>query len=223
MENSQLDAVLKKITIFFLYIFAAAMPFAIALTQISLSLACLSWLARVFITKKASFKKLTLEWAFLALIFAEILSLFFSTNFDQSFIYLKRLLLIPIVYLLAQNLNSEKHFKGIIFTFIFSITLYSALGVFAFFEDSSTRLRHIQNSMTTGGITMIGGLACLSMAAFFKEKTWRFVGLLFGVVNMAALILSATRGSWLGFLFGLLVIIYYANKKLFIKITAYIH
>ena len=212
------DFYLERTTIISMYVFAAAMPFSIALTQIALSIALLSWLLRVWGTKTAQFKSLRLEGAFIAFIAVEILALVFSTNFSQNFIFLKRLLLIPIVYLFALNISEKKQFNRIVAVFIIAVTLYSFTGIISFFMDPSLRVRHIQNSMTAGGITMIGGLASFALAAFLADKKWRVVALIFALVNIICLLLTSTRGSWLGFFFGLLLLVYFANKKFFLAV-----
>ena len=163
--HSKTDLYFQKIIIGFLYVFVAALPFSIAVTQISLTIALVFWLARVCFTKGATISRISLEWGFLAFIAAALLSLFFSTNFTQSFIFLKRLLLIPIVYLIAHNTTNEKQFKHIVILFLISISLYSFSGILSYFQNPSLRVRHIQNSMTAGGITMVGSLVSLAIFA----------------------------------------------------------
>lgn len=217
-KYAKLDRTLDKTIIVNLYIFAAAMPFSIALTQISLGLALLAWIGRLLVTRGAQVRRLSIEWAFLAYIAAEVLSLIFSTNFSQSFIYLKRLLLIPIVYLVAFNIRDSKHLKNILVVFLVSLTLYSLTGIYSFFQHPMLRVRHVHNSMTAGGITMIASV--LAFAAFSLGKEVKQKLLLSGVliINLICLLLTNTRGSWLGFLFAMLFIIFYTNRKMLIAV-----
>jgi len=214
----KLDNYLKKSTIFFMYVFVIAMPFKIGLTQTSLGLALLSWLGRIIVTRQVKLQKISLEWAFAVFIASVILSLFFSTNVTQSFIFLKRLLLIPIVYLMALNTDDKKLFERIAILFVISVTIYSLSGIFSFISNPTLRVRHIQNSMTAGGITMIGSLAALALAIVLKNMYIRIAFTLMCIFNLVCLVLTSTRGSWLGFLFGALLIIYYTNKKLIIAL-----
>lgn len=213
-----LDYYLERTTFFSMIVFTAAMPFTIALTQISLSVALLAWLGRILVTHSVRLRRLSLEWAFLAYIAAEIIALVFSTNVPQSFIFLKRLLLIPIVYLFALNVLQKKQLNLLATIFIFSVTLYSLSGIVSFFLHPSLRVRHIQNSMTAGGITMIAALVTFAFAAFDNENKKRWLWFFFGLINTSCLVLTSTRGSWLGFFIGLLFIVYFANRKLFVAI-----
>lgn len=215
MDFKKLDLVLLSTTKYSMYVFAAALPFSIALTQISLGLALLSWLCRRFVIKSIVFRPLGIEWGVAAYIFAELLALVFSTNFSQNVVFLKRLLLIPIVYLFALNILDEKFLRRLIWTFAFSVTAYSFAGIISYFLNPALRVRHIQNSMTAGGITMIGALVTFGLAAFSKETRWRILNLFFTIIISFCLLLTSTRGSWIGFLVGLLFIIYFSNKKLF--------
>ena len=77
MNNTQskTDLYFQKIIIGFLYLFVAALPFSIAVTQISFTVALVFWLARVWFTKGAKISRISLEWGFLAFIAAALLSL----------------------------------------------------------------------------------------------------------------------------------------------------
>ena len=215
-KQSKSDFYLEQTTKYSMYVFAAATPFSIALTQISLTFALLCMLLRRFATKTIRFKSLRVEHGFLAFIIAEILALCFSTNFSQNFIFLKRLLLIPIVYLFAYNILDEKQLKKLLWIFVISVSIYSFTGIISYFLNPTLRVRHIQNSMTAGGITMFGSLVSVGLVLFLKEKKWRYLFLAFALINAVCLLLTSTRGSWLGFFAGLLFMIYFSNKKLFL-------
>jgi len=199
-------------------IFVAAMPFSISVTQMALGLALIVWLVRLLILKTAQVCPLSLEWAFLAFIGAEVLSLIFSTNVLESIIFLRRILLIPIVYLIAFHIKDEKKFRLILTIFIVSLTLYSFIGILTYFTTPSVRVRHIQNSMTTGGITMIASLACFALMPGLKDKYRRRLLFIFGSINAICLFLTSTRSSWLGFLAGILFIIFVTNKKALVTV-----
>jgi len=198
------------------------MPFSIALTQISIGFALLAWLGRLLITKGARVRPLSIEWGFLAYIAAELLALIFSTNFSQSFIYLKRLLLIPVVYLMAFNLKDDRHLRTILTVFFVSLSIYSLWGVLSYFHNPTVRVRHIQNSMTAGGITMVASILGVTIFAVFKDKKLRLISGTMAIINLACLLLTNTRGSWLGFFFALLLIIFYTNRKMLIAIPVLI-
>lgn len=199
-------------------LFVAAMPFSISATQIALGLALLLWIVRLTALKTAQLHSLSLEWVFVAFISAEVLSLIFSTNMLESVIFLRRILLIPIVYLIASHIKDERQFGLILTIFVISVTLYSTLGIFTYFTTPSVRVRHIQNSMTTGGITMISALACFALMTGLKDKNRQRLLFVFGCVNTVCLFLTSTRSSWLGFLAGILFIIFVTNKKALVTV-----
>jgi putative inorganic carbon (HCO3(-)) transporter len=212
-KSKSLDVYLREITIYSMYIFAVMMPFSIAITQIALGIAFVAWLGRIFITRQAKCGRINLEWAFAAYIAAELLALAFSTNLPQSVVYLKRLLLIPIVYLFAHNVEEERQFNRLLFIFVLALTFYSAWGTVSYFLDPSVRVRHIQNSMTAGGLTMIGALAGFAISMLAKKGGWRIAGFSATALNVACLMLTSTRGSWLGFFFGAVMIFFFTKPK----------
>ncbi len=219
-KMNKLDRFSEKSIVVFLYIFAAFMPFKIAVTQSSIGLAIFFWLLRLFVTKGTRFKPLKLEWGFLLFVAASLISLPFSQNVGESFIFLKRLLLIPIVYVLSSQLDDEKIFKRLIYIFVFSVSFYSLLGIKSFLANPTVRVRNIHNSMTAGGITMIGSLAAMALAVLYKKKPWQWIFAVLTLINLMCLILTSTRGSWLGFFVGALLIVYFSNRKLIIAIIA---
>ncbi len=208
------DARLERVIRYSLYVFAAAMPFAIALTQIAVAIAVLAWLTRIVYTRGARWPRLGIEWAFAAFIAAEVLSCIFSTNLGQSLVYLKRLLLLPIVYVVAAGVEDEKTLKHLGLIFIASIALYAVWGISSFFANPEVRVRHIQNSMTAGGITMIGATVTLALALRLSERRYRLLFAVATVVILGCLLLTATRGSWLGFFVAALFLIGAAHRKL---------
>jgi len=218
----QLDSRLKTSFRYSLYLFAAAMPFSIFITQVAIGVLLLCWLGRIFITKQLRFQKTGLEYAFLAYLIAELIALVFSTNFGQSVIYLKRFLLIPIVYSLASGIDNEKDLKTAIYIFIISTGLYSLSGIISYIINPNVRVRHIQNSMTEGGITMLGALAAFTVAWFTKKIFWKIIFLSSTIISIICLVLTATRGSWLGFFVGIFIILFYLNKKILLMIPVMI-
>jgi O-antigen ligase len=217
MAIQKTDSTLETIQTWALYVFAFAMPFSIALTQIAIGVAALAWLMRLFWLKTISFERLGLEWAFLLFVLAALVSTIFSTNVPQSVIFLKRHLLIPIVYIVATSIKNRRLLLYMLFLFALSTALYSVTGIVSYFMDPSLRVRHVHNSMTAGGITMLGALVGWGCALCWHDRLkWFFLAS--GVINLFCLILTSTRGSWLGFGAGLLIIMFMANKKLLLTI-----
>ncbi len=145
------NRILAAVTRGALYVTVAAMPFSIALTQSALAISVFAWLGRMVLERRLLVQRTSLELAFLLYVAAELLSLVFSVNFPNAVMYLKRLLLIPTVYVVASNVESERMLQRLLATFVVSMSLYSLWGVASFVANPSQRVRHIHNSMTAGG------------------------------------------------------------------------
>ena len=218
MAIEKTDLYLKNIYRTFLFILAAAIPFYIFIPQLAIGVLLITWLARILITKQLKFRKIGLEYALLAFVLAEFISLPFSTNVMQSIIFLKRLLLLPIVYFLATGIEDESDLKKVVYIFIVATGFYSLTGIISYILNPAVRVSHIHNSMTTGGITMLSALAAFAVGFKVKESKWKYVFLFIALLNSVCLILTATRGSWLGFFVGLIVIFFYVSRKLLLLI-----
>jgi len=218
MAFEKTDLYLKNIYRTFLFILAAAIPFYIFIPQLAIGMLLITWLARILLTKRLQFTKIGLEYAFLAFVLAEFISLPFSTNFMQSVVFLKRMLLLPIVYFLATGIEDESDVKKVVYIFIIATGVYSFSGIISYILNPAVRVRHIHNSMTAGGITMLSALAAFAVGFKMKNNKWKVPVLFIGILNSVCLILTATRGSWVGFFAGLIVIFYYVNRKLLLFI-----
>ncbi|MBN1542363.1 O-antigen ligase family protein [candidate division KSB1 bacterium] len=210
----QTDRVLERIIHGSLFVFAAAMPFSIALTQIAIGCAIICWFGRLFYTRSQKFRPIGMEIPFLLFIAAALLSLPFSSNIAQSAIFFKRHLLVLVFYVVAQQTGSDRLAKKLVWIFIAALALYSLLGILSFLQNPELRVRHIQNSMTAGGLTMIGSLTALALLITASDRKSRFFFALAFALNAICLILTSTRGSWLGFIVGAVVVIYSTNRKL---------
>ena len=189
------------------------------MTQSSLGLAMFCWVLRIWVTKGVKPAGLKLELAFALFILANLISLPFSSNVLQSAEYLKRLLLIPIVYMMAEEVTDPRFMKSLIYVFVASLFLYSVLGIVSFIQNPALRVSNVHNSMTAGGITMISSLITFAwMARSRKWYWWIFWGAI-TLVNLTCLILTSTRGSWLGFMAGAVVVIWFTNKKLLLGLV----
>lgn len=211
---SQAGVRLAGVTRGALYVTVAAMPFSIALTQTALAVAIITWLVRMVLERRFLVRRTPLEVAFLLYIAAELTSMAFSINVPNAVIYLKRLLLVPMVYVVASNVESERTLSRLVATFLVAMSLYSLWGVGSFALNPSLRVRHIQNSMTAGGLTMIAAVVGLSLAVSGPNKRARLLAGAAAVINTVCLFLTNTRGSWLGFAMALVLMAVLTNWRL---------
>ncbi|MDZ7385141.1 MAG: O-antigen ligase family protein [candidate division KSB1 bacterium] len=203
--TGSLDRTLAAITRGALYVTVAAMPFSIAVTQTALAVAVLAWLSRMAVQRRLLLQRTSLELAFVLYVAAELVALVFSVNVPNAVVYLKRLLLIATVYVVGSNVESERTLQRLMATFLLAMSLYSLWGVGSFVVNPSVRVRHIQNSMTAGGLTMMATVVAAAVACEQKETRVRLLALAAAIANGVCLFLTNTRGSWLGLAVALVV------------------
>lgn len=220
LDRTKIERVCDRIIRVSIFIFTASMPFSITLTQSAFGLALLAWIAKMISRKTILIRKTALDLPFLMYLAAEVISLIFSINVPNAVVYFKRMLLIPMVYLVANNVTDQKLMRRLISVFILSVSMYSLWGIVSYVYNPTVRVRHIQNSMTTGGMTMIGTIICLS-SFLYEINVQR--KLLFGaaaLVNWVCLLLTFTRGSWLGLGFAMIILLGLTNRKLLLSVPA---
>lgn len=197
---------LARVTRAPLYVAVAAMPFSIAITQTALAAAIFTWLIRMAVERRLLVHRTPLDLAFALYVVAELVAFVFSVDVPSAVLYLKRLLLIPTVYVVANNVENERTLDGLLATFLAAMSVYSLWGLGSFVLNPALRVRHIHNSMTAGGLTMIAAIAAATVAALPTHKKVRIWAAAGAVINGACLFLTNTRGSWLGFVVALLLL-----------------
>ena len=204
----------ERVTRISIYIMVAAMPISISLSQLAMGTAALSaLLAWSLQPKPRPNLAIGLEKPIAAFILAELLAFVFSTNHWESFLFLKRLLLFSVIYIVALKAPGLKMRRQLMVILLSSFTLYSALGIFTYLTSHSVRLRHIHNSMTAGGMTMIAVLVTVALLLKEADRRKQAGLLLVGLINLWALLATSTRSAWLGGLTGLMVIFISLKKE----------
>jgi O-antigen ligase len=214
----------------FLVMFAACSSFSIALTQIGYFTALILWVGRMVYRRTFQWPKTPLDFFFLAYAGAEVLATLFSHYPLYSLLYLqRRLLLLPIVYILIANVRSDIDAKALVGAIIISaigVALYSLIPLFVHFRDYllwKRRLGEFQIYMTAGGLQMI---AVLLMVSFLVHKrTPRKVRIVIAAFLIPALInlfFTFTRSAWLGCIAGTLIIAAYRSWRLVLAVVALI-
>ena len=200
----------------FLVVFAAAVPFSIALAQSALGLALLLWMVSMILNKEWRLPRTDLDPFILAYCAMEIISLVFSVDRHAAFIYSKRLLLILILYLFAANVPDRKQ-VGRLFTAMLGVgSVLALIGLYKYISGLGGlqgRLSLYHHYMTTGGIFMILSLYAFSILLSGAPLKIRALAAAAGVLTGLPLILSFTRSSWLGFFAGLLALFLLCSRK----------
>jgi O-antigen ligase len=207
----------------FLGLFALSSAFSIALTQIGYFGALAIWAGRMVVRREWEVPRTPLDPFFLWFAGAEVLAMLFAEEKLYALLYLqRRLLLIPIVYIMARFTAEERinmRLLALLAGSAVGVALYSFGPIvmhLADFLQFRRRLGEFQIYMTAGGISMT---ALLVMIPFvLHERTPRRVRLWTAaavVPVLVSLVFTFTRSSWLGFLAGILVIGFKRTRKIF--------
>jgi O-antigen ligase len=197
-----------------LMMFLLCSAFSIALTQIGYFSALILWIGKMAAEKRSDVPRTPLDRFLLLYVAAETLATIFAYYKGQSLLYMqRRLLLLPIMYILAANVRSLRQLRILVGAMLASalfVALWSLRDVVLHFGEYlllQRRLEAFQIYMTAGGIMMIAMLVLLPFVLHRKTpRSVRIAGALVMLPLGFNLLFTFTRSSWLGFLAGALVI-----------------
>ena len=207
----------KKIILVFLLLFLASLTNSIFINQIGYFIPLIILVYLSIIKKEKSFHKNGLELAFILFIAAEIISAILSVDQSSAFNnLLKRFLLIPIVYTIANAADDMEKAKLFFRVYIGAAFITMMVYIVLAYKHFIAQLYIIelkgpspfQYVMTAGGLMSFTTI--FFFALLVNEKTNKakkaFYLLAFSISSIA-LFASYTRAAWLGALAGLLTII----------------
>ena len=217
LENKNVVNIVDKLIFIFMMIFLLSLTNSIFLNQVGYYGALLLLLSRYFISKQNPFEKSGLELVFIWFILAELISDIISVNQSIAFNhFLRRVLLIPIVYVTLASVNNLK--TGIKFFWVYIgaslvtslIYIYFAYnaythGVYGLDEAGTS---FFQYPITAGEI--ISFSVVFLFAFLINEKVnWKYRLLLLAATGIAFLSLIATykRTGWVGTFTGIFLIL----------------
>lgn len=213
----------EKFLLLFLFLFLFSSTFSIALTQIFYFAALFFWIIISIKSKNLNLNSTPLDFYFLIFIISEVIATIFSQDKIESLYYLhKRVIIIPIIYLLYTWLNNRERLQKAINILFISILFVSIYGVIDVINDLKSymhfqrRLNLFSFYMTAGGLTMISSLMLLAFTThkLTPIKYRIFTGVNF-IITSVCLLFTFTRGSWLGFLAGSILISFQRSKIIF--------
>ena len=225
-KAERLDKIILALLVFFL----ACSAFSIALSEIGYFSALVFWLGRMVYLRKFSYPRSPLDLFILGYVLAEILATIFAYDKLYSLLYLqRRLLLLPVMYIIVANTTSSKELKLLFGALMFSavvVSLWSMRDLVLHFNEYlhfQRRLSEFQIYMTAGGLMMIALLLLLPFLVH-KETPKKLRWLCFIIIIPLGinLFFTFTRSSWLGFLVGSIVIGTFRSKKIFLALTGII-
>jgi O-antigen ligase len=139
------------------------------------------------------------------------------------FYFHKRLVILPVIYLLGYWLKSHVRLELGLKVFVTSAFLISLVGIFDIathfhaYLHFGRRVNLFQFYMSAGGILMIAALMISSLVFNqYTPKKLKITAALFLIPVLISLLFTFTRGSWLGLLAGSALISFSRSKKIFI-------
>ncbi len=215
--------VFDKIILFFLALFLASLTNSIFINQLGYYGAVFFLLIKWYKTKEHPFPKTGLELAFLLFLCAEFISSLLSYESAHSFNnLLKRLLLIPIVYVLSGLRYDARIVKIIFYTYLFfaltSCTIYLGYSIDFYLRGNLIREQSgpsvFQYPITAGEII---SFTTVFLFAFLLEErgTWQYKLLIFFVLLLsgAALVATYKRTGWIGAGIGMFIVLLFSRKR----------
>lgn len=217
MPGSSKTTLLDKFIFGFVVIFAASLTNSIFINQIGYYGALILLLYKYFYKKENSFRKTELEYYFLFFLAAELLSAVFSVDPSHAFNnFLKRLLLIPVVYVITAVAINPRRVSKIFYVFLYFSLLSSMLYLwnsYSFFLRGLFQLTGSGPFLFHYPITTseLFSFTALLLFAFVIQKnmTFRKRIMYSGAFLITVLSLLATfkRTGWIGFAAGVIIII----------------
>jgi O-antigen ligase len=205
-----------------LFVFLISCYFSIAVNSLSLGLMAICWAGMMAVVRRPLVTRTPLDMVFLAYVLAELLSSAFSLNPGQSFFFARRVLLIGIVYFLATWVSTEKLARSIVATVVGTAALVGLLGVGKLVFSAPgdvVRLGIFQFYMTTAELMMVAGLLLLPFAIHSgTPRRVRVAALVALIPILVSLYGTVTRGAYVAFAVGTLLIALVRNKKLVIPL-----
>jgi putative inorganic carbon (HCO3(-)) transporter len=183
--------------------FAGASTVSITATQAAYYSAFAAWLARGFLRRRLIARPTSVDRAVGFFLLAGILSTIASDRPVESLVGMKKLLLIPIIYVIADQAASKERARALAWLFIGFAAAVSLYGIVHHLLSGDPRLMATQALPTTaGGLLMMASCLALPLLVFGASGIERLLFLPTCGVLFLALIMTKTRGAWFGLLAG---------------------
>jgi O-antigen ligase len=225
-EGPAAESRISAVLIFFLGCFLFFSTFSIAGTQISLTLAILAWVILAAFGRSPRPSRTLLDIPILFFVLSVLLSVIFSEERMASFLNLKNLPLVVIIYLFGFLVRDPRDARGLFIVLLVSGAASSLFGIAIFFLGRGGGFMgrtpgSFSTAMTFGGITL---LLCSLFSALAAGRgigrRMRLACMGAAAASLTALFLTFTRSSWLGMFVSLIAILAILRKKFLIPFLA---
>jgi putative inorganic carbon (hco3(-)) transporter len=198
-----------------------AISVSIAAASIALGLMLLVTAAWIIAERRWVVPGTPLDYFFLAYAAIELITAATAVYPAAAFHNAKRLILLTIVYAAVLAFDSRPKIRMGILMLAGVVAVLSVFEIILFFAEHKDRLNIFQSYMTAGGLKMMLSLLILP---FLLDKHTpvrdKICFAAFLVPMLIALILTNTRGSWLGFIAGGIAIAIIQNWKFLFVLAA---
>ncbi len=212
MNKIKIDRILYYLT--FLFVFFSL--WTIAGTHITLGIAAFVWILKIVMERKWNIRRTPLDIPFLLFVLMCLLTTAFSIDPGKSFINMKNLMLIMVVYFIVTFVNDKKHVNNIVDLFVIVSSVIALVGLLTTEIWTGERTKGLQGiTMTWGAMSAVFSVITLGLFMFAKSgmKRWLYLGAF--SLQFLGMLFSYVRGSWVGFFAGVVVLALIKSKKLF--------
>mgnify|MGYP002822238420 CR=1 FL=1 len=206
-----------------LFIFVAFSMFSISIAQISCGIGGFLWLLRTYLTNTWKDLSWPLGPHFLLFAFASFVAVINAYDMSYSYESLKKLLEILIFFWVLNCVRDNDLRDSLSLVLIASATLAALYGFYQYWENSHlnytavgvTSGNRVEGSLSTymtfAGLLMMAGTLAIGRV-FFQKPTQKWIWGSIGIITIC-LLLTLTRQAWLGFLTGLIFLLFFWRKK----------
>ncbi|MEW6088373.1 MAG: O-antigen ligase family protein [bacterium] len=182
--------------------------------------AILFWFIRKAIDKEIKFQKTDLDFPVLIYLITFISASIFSSQPKVSFLYFRDFLLhIGMAYLLINNIDNKNKLEAILFILIIAVLYSVSRGIYHHIKMQLSYWN--RNYYSFGGRAEFGAVTVLlipiliSFLMNYRKKTAASIFFILGlIILIMGLIISYSRGSWIGFTGVFLFLIILNNRVL---------
>ena len=211
----------------FLILFVFWSPISITGAQVAVSFALLFWVLRVLAMKRLHLVRTPLNIPIAAFLAVAALGVITAVDFKHSLKGYMTLGWMSIFFLTANNVKDVTRFRKLIRLLILITTIAGAYGIFQHLTriDFFGNIKYLNlafarspgffnSPMTFGNYVLLLLPVVIGMSSYARLGKERWVLLASGLIILAAIIFTYTRGVWLGLIGGLVLMAILRSKKM---------